>query len=191
MLQLREEQETPNNGEAGRLITDHVLRLARLDGEDRPAIRTTTPARPPDGSLFVADDDTVPSQTVTDYDGQGRPVASVFYSLGQYQWQTTTAYPGADETDVTPPPGGTATSDVHQRAGPDDRELGLRRLRHPDRQRRRRPRHQLHLHPGRPDRLRHRQRGQHLTLHLQPARPAGIADRPRLGRDQLRLRRGR
>ena len=47
---------------------------------------------------------------MTDYDGQGRPVGSKFYSLGQYQWETTTAYPGADETDVTPPPGGTATS---------------------------------------------------------------------------------
>ena len=52
----------------------------------------------------------MPSQTVTHYDGQGRVVSSQFYSLGQYQWQTTTSYPGRDETDVTPPSGATATS---------------------------------------------------------------------------------
>ena len=64
----------------------------------------------PRTTMFVADDGSVPGQTVTAYDGQGRATDSQFYSLGNQQWQTATSYPGLDETDVTPPTGGTATS---------------------------------------------------------------------------------
>src|SRR6185437_11915834 len=68
-------------------------------------------------TLFVADDSTVPAQTVTTYDGQGRALSSQFWSLGVQQWQATTSYPGMDETDTTPPPGGTATSVTTNPAG--------------------------------------------------------------------------
>ena len=108
MLQLREEQQTPANGAAGRDITDTSYDSHGWTVKTSSAYYDDTTS--PDGTLFVADDDTVPSQTVTQYDGQGRKTASQFYSLGQYQWQTTTAYPGMDETDMTPASGGTATS---------------------------------------------------------------------------------
>jgi len=108
MLQLREEQQTPANGAAGRNISDTFY-----DSHGWTVKTSSTyydDSSSPDGTLFLADDDTVPSQTVTDYDGQDRVISSKFYSLGHYQWETTTGYPGMDKTDVTPPPGGTATS---------------------------------------------------------------------------------
>jgi RHS repeat-associated protein len=108
MLQLRETQATPNDAEAGRLVSDTFYDSHGWTVKTSSSYYDSSSS--PDGTMFVAVDDKVPSQTVTDYDGQGRPVESKFYSLAQYQWETTTAYPGADETDVTPPSGGTATS---------------------------------------------------------------------------------
>jgi RHS repeat-associated protein len=108
LLQLREKQATPDNGAAGRLVSDTFYDshgwVVKSSGDYYNS------GSPPDSTLFVADDDMVPAQTVTQYDGQGRPVESQAYSLGHYQWETTTAYPGANQVDVTPPAGGTATS---------------------------------------------------------------------------------
>ena len=108
MLQLRQQQQTPANGAAGRLLTDTFYDSHGWAVKTSSAYYDATTA--PDGTLFAADDDQVPIQTVTQYDGQGRATASQFYSLGTFQWQTTTSYPGADETDATAPKGGTATS---------------------------------------------------------------------------------
>src|SRR5262249_31433812 len=55
-------------------------------------------------------DSAVPNETLTTYDGRGRVLVNAFYSYAQPQWQTSTAYPGAERTDTTPPAGGTATS---------------------------------------------------------------------------------
>lgn len=108
LLQLRQEQTTPADNSPGRLLTD------TFHDSHGWVVKTSAPyyddTTPPDTTVFVADDYKVPSQTVTTYDGQGRTTASQFYSLGTLQWQTTTAYPGADRTDVTPSAGGTATS---------------------------------------------------------------------------------
>ncbi|MEV4841609.1 RHS repeat domain-containing protein, partial [Nonomuraea sp. NPDC049486] len=54
----------------------------------------------------------------TVYDGQERPTASIAYHLGTELRRTTTAYPGSERTEVTPPFGGkTATvTDVFGRA---------------------------------------------------------------------------
>jgi YD repeat-containing protein len=60
-------------------------------------------------ALSTVDDNQVPTQTLSRYDGAGRPTASIFQSFGVEQWRTTTAY-GGDHVDVTPPAGGTATS---------------------------------------------------------------------------------
>jgi RHS repeat-associated protein len=107
MLQLRQEQTTTADNETGRLITD-----THYDSHGWTTV-TSSPyydkSNAPDSSLFNPTT-TLPAQTVTQYDGQGRAIASQFLSEGNLQWQTTTAYPGADETDVTPPTGGTATS---------------------------------------------------------------------------------
>jgi RHS repeat-associated protein len=64
----------------------------------------------PASTIYPAADASVPGETVSTYDGQGRVLASVFNSYAHPQWQTTTGYPGADRTDVTPPAGGTPTS---------------------------------------------------------------------------------
>ncbi len=54
---------------------------------------------------------------MTGYDGQGRVTASAFYSLGVAQWQTTTSYPGMDQTDTTPPSGGVGAEVVTNSLG--------------------------------------------------------------------------
>jgi RHS repeat-associated protein len=108
MGQLRQVQQTPLDGETGRLISDTFY------DSHGWVVKTSEPyydsSTAPDGTLFQATDAQVPSQTVTTYDGQGRVTQSAFWSLGHKQWATVTAYPGMDETDVTPPAGGTATS---------------------------------------------------------------------------------
>ncbi|MFI6712786.1 hypothetical protein ACIBF7_40550, partial [Nonomuraea sp. NPDC050478] len=60
----------------------------------------------------------LPQWTKTVYDGQERPTASIAYHLGTELRRTTTAYPGSERTEVTPPFGGkTATvTDVFGRA---------------------------------------------------------------------------
>ncbi|GLW33650.1 RHS repeat-associated core domain-containing protein [Actinoplanes regularis] len=66
----------------------------------------------PGGTLLATTDRAfVPRQTRTVYDGASRVTAEVFQPYGSERWRTTTAY-GGDRTDVTPPAGGTATSQV-------------------------------------------------------------------------------
>ncbi|MFC5766753.1 RHS repeat-associated core domain-containing protein [Actinacidiphila bryophytorum] len=64
----------------------------------------------PDGTLVYAPDDQVANETATFYDGAGRVTASAAYTFGSETWRTTTAYPGSDRTDVTPPDGASPTS---------------------------------------------------------------------------------
>ncbi|WP_280725351.1 polymorphic toxin-type HINT domain-containing protein [Kitasatospora sp. MAA4] len=71
----------------------------------------------PNGTLVTPVDSQVPSETKTTYDGMGRVTQSEFLSYNQPQWGTTTAYPGADRTDVTPPQGGTPTSTMTDSRG--------------------------------------------------------------------------
>ncbi|MCX5128284.1 polymorphic toxin-type HINT domain-containing protein [Streptomyces sp. NBC_00347] len=66
---------------------------------------------------FPADENMIPAQTVTQYDGLGRPVAGIFYSKAKEQWRSTTTYPGADRVDTTPPQGGSATSSIMDARG--------------------------------------------------------------------------
>ena len=121
MLQQVEEQTSTADNAAGRLVTDTTWNSKGCGRRPRPS-RTTTP-RPAryERSFFATDPGQIPGQTVTTYDGQGRVTASAFYSLGVAQWQTTTSYPGMDETDTTPPSGGTATESRHELARRDDR----------------------------------------------------------------------
>ncbi|KJS52246.1 hypothetical protein VM98_32680, partial [Streptomyces rubellomurinus subsp. indigoferus] len=72
----------------------------------------------PTEAIFVpAADGQVPGQTWNTYDGSGRQVRAEFRSNGNLQWATSTAYPGADRVDVTPPSGGAATSTVTDARG--------------------------------------------------------------------------
>ncbi|WP_344466976.1 RHS repeat-associated core domain-containing protein [Kitasatospora kazusensis] len=113
---LRQTQSTTPAKPTGRLITD--------TGYDSHgwAIKTSAPyyepTTLPSSTIFSPGNDSqIPAQTWTSYDGQGRVVRSEFRSYAQLQWATTTAYPGADRTDVTPPAGGTPTSTVTNARG--------------------------------------------------------------------------
>ncbi|MFS0729447.1 RHS repeat-associated core domain-containing protein [Curtobacterium sp. 1P10AnD] len=65
----------------------------------------------PSGKLFVPENEQqIGSSTQNIYDGAGRQTATVTKSFGSERFRTTIAYDGADETDVTPPSGGTPTS---------------------------------------------------------------------------------
>ena len=105
---LRQTQTTPATGGAGRLITDTTY------DSHGWAIKTSAPyfdsANQPGGTVYAPQDAQVPAQTWVTFDGMGRTLTSAAMSYGQQQWVTTTAYPGVDRTDVTPPQGGTATS---------------------------------------------------------------------------------
>jgi hypothetical protein len=71
----------------------------------------------PGGTLLTATDKVfVPKQTRTLFDGAGRIVAAIFQPYGAERWPSTTAYTG-DRTDLTPPPGSTATSTVTDARG--------------------------------------------------------------------------
>ncbi|WP_370351354.1 RHS repeat-associated core domain-containing protein [Catenulispora sp. EB89] len=69
-------------------------------------------ASAPSSTILAVADNATPGQTVTTYDGLGRPTVSTFYSYANAQWHSTTAYPGADETDVTPPTGTAPSSTI-------------------------------------------------------------------------------
>ncbi|MFF2193531.1 RHS repeat-associated core domain-containing protein [Streptomyces sp. NPDC058157] len=102
-------QTVAQNGAAtSRLITDTAYDSHGLAVKTSPNYINRDSA--PVATRFVADDNTVPAQTVTVYDGLGRTTASVFLSKAKEQWRTTTAYPGADRTDTLPPMGDTASS---------------------------------------------------------------------------------
>ena len=110
MLQLRQEQSLPysSSSTVQRLISDAFYDshgwLVKKSGP------YTNGDSVPSPSMFIADDGSVPNQTVTVYDGEGLLIDSQFYSLGNEQWHTATSYPGLDETDTTPPTGATRTS---------------------------------------------------------------------------------
>ena len=65
----------------------------------------------PSGTLYAPTDNAVPGQTVTTYDGQGRPIVQAFRQLGVEKWRTTTSYTG-DSVSVVPPKGATPTTTV-------------------------------------------------------------------------------
>ncbi|MFD7579825.1 RHS repeat-associated core domain-containing protein [Kitasatospora sp. NPDC059817] len=71
----------------------------------------------PGTTRWIPEGARVPSQSVLLLDGLGRTTSSQFVALGKLQTTTTTAYPGADRVDVTPPAGATATSTVTDARG--------------------------------------------------------------------------
>ncbi|MFQ6146422.1 RHS repeat-associated core domain-containing protein [Streptomyces seoulensis] len=105
MLRPRETQTATVDG--GRVITDTVY------DSHGWAVSSSAPyynSGGPSAVLVDAPDNQTPSQTATVYDGAGRPTDSIAYSFASETWRTSTAYPGSDRTDVTPPAGATPTS---------------------------------------------------------------------------------
>ncbi|MFI9272632.1 RHS repeat domain-containing protein [Kitasatospora sp. NPDC052896] len=107
-LQERQTQTTTADNSAGRLISSTHYDSHGWTHSTVPSYVDTTTG--PGTTMFAEVENTLPSETVTAYDGTGRPVSSTLYSKASPLWTATSAYPGADETDTTPPPGGTPTS---------------------------------------------------------------------------------
>ncbi|MEU1475472.1 RHS repeat-associated core domain-containing protein [Streptomyces sp. NPDC005760] len=105
MLRPRETQTATVDG--GRTITDTVYDSHGWPVSSSDAYYNTGA---PSGDLVDAADNQTPSQTATVYDGAGRVTASIAYHFASETWRTTTAYPGADRVDVTPPAGATPTT---------------------------------------------------------------------------------
>ncbi|MER7673140.1 RHS repeat-associated core domain-containing protein [Kitasatospora sp. NPDC096128] len=109
-------QSTPAlSSYTGRLITDTVYdSQGRVTRANSPWYNDDTA---PSTTPFVTTTQKVPAQTYKVYDGLGRPVSTQFVAFGVTQTTTTTAYPGADRTDTTPPAGATPTSAVTDTRG--------------------------------------------------------------------------
>ncbi|WP_308020158.1 hypothetical protein [Streptomyces sp. LS1784] len=112
----RQTQRTSDARSNGRLITDTVYDTHGW------VIKTSAPyyerSSFPTESVFIPTaDGQVPGQTWNTYDGSGRVVRAEFRFNGNLQWATTTAYPGADRTDTTPPSGGMPSSVVTDARG--------------------------------------------------------------------------
>ncbi|WP_438290798.1 RHS repeat-associated core domain-containing protein [Streptomyces sp. HUAS TT7] len=114
LLRLRQEQQSSGDGGSGRLISDTYYDSHGWTVKANAKYYNTAD---PSTTLYVVNDDQVPSQTGTYFDGMGRPVAQALSSFAVEQWRSTTAYPGADRVDVTPPPGASATSKVTDARG--------------------------------------------------------------------------
>ncbi|WP_265738137.1 RHS repeat-associated core domain-containing protein [Actinacidiphila epipremni] len=105
LLRARETQTATADG--GRVVTG-------TEFDDHGwAVKSSGPyytSGAPDGTLVSAPDDQVATESATFYDGAGRVTASAAYAKGSETWRTTTAYPGSDRTDVTPPDGASPTT---------------------------------------------------------------------------------
>ncbi|MCB5179390.1 polymorphic toxin-type HINT domain-containing protein [Streptomyces antimicrobicus] len=62
----------------------------------------------PSNQMWLPVESKIPSSTVTEYDGMGRPAATIARKNGQETWRTTTSY-GGDWVAVDPPKGDTPT----------------------------------------------------------------------------------
>ncbi|MGQ4399430.1 ricin-type beta-trefoil lectin domain protein [Streptomyces hayashii] len=109
MLQPRQTQSTPQgDSDTGRIVADTFY-----DSHGWPVTSYAPyyePTTGPSSTLFAANENQIPSESTTSYDGQGRPLTSTLWHQAVEQWHSSTAYPGADRTDSTPPSGGRATS---------------------------------------------------------------------------------
>lgn len=136
-LAVRQTQQSAPDLSTGRLITDTVY-----DSLGRP-VEVSNPyynqGTNPSTDFFNANDNEIPGQTGTFYDGMGRVEKTTFSSRavdqdGKFsgpltsQWSKVNAYPGADRTNVTPPTGGTAVTTITDTRG---KPIQLRQYRDP------------------------------------------------------------
>ncbi|MET7620667.1 ricin-type beta-trefoil lectin domain protein [Streptomyces sp. NPDC005408] len=109
MLQPRQTQSTPQgDSDTGRIVSDTFH-----DSHGWPVTTYSPyydPATAPTSTLFAANENQIPAETTTAYDGQGRALTTTLWHQAVEQWHASTAYPGADQTDSTPPAGGRQTT---------------------------------------------------------------------------------
>ncbi|MFI7408879.1 polymorphic toxin-type HINT domain-containing protein [Streptomyces sp. NPDC049627] len=112
---LRPRQAQTEGPGGGRMVAD-----TRYDGSNRVVQVNDTyyVSGAPSATLFQPVNADLDGQTVTEYDGASRAVASVFKVQGTEKYRTTYAY-GGDRVTTTPPTGGvksTVVSDARDRA---------------------------------------------------------------------------
>ncbi|MFD8722591.1 ricin-type beta-trefoil lectin domain protein [Streptomyces sp. NPDC059629] len=109
MLQPRQTQATADGDtNSGRIISDTFY-----DSHGWQTVSFAPYSEPnnsPSTTLYAANENQIPSETTTEYDGEGRATTSTLWHTAIPQWHTTTSYPGADETDTTAPAGGRSTA---------------------------------------------------------------------------------
>ncbi|GAA4201795.1 RHS repeat-associated core domain-containing protein [Actinocatenispora rupis] len=113
LLRPRQTQTPAPSG--GREITD-----TRYDDRGLVAITNDAYHDEQDPSTTLYGPTGVPadlSTTTYAYDGAERQTAAIYQVAGTEKWRTTTAYPGADQTNVTPPAGSTPTSTITDARG--------------------------------------------------------------------------
>jgi len=114
--QAFQDQTTPGDSAyTGRMITDTYYDSHGWTVKTHSAWYDSTSA--PSTTPYSTSDTQVPAETLTAYNGLGQPVTETDDSLGQVQDTTTIGYPGVDETDTTPPAGGTPTTTITDTAG--------------------------------------------------------------------------
>ena len=105
LLRMRQSQSPEGGTSGGRVVSDTLYDAAgRQLKSYGPYVADGAAA-----STLYAPNQAIPAETRTVYDGAGRTTATIFLSNGFEKWRGTAAF-GGDRTDVTPPPGGTATS---------------------------------------------------------------------------------
>ncbi|MER6994593.1 polymorphic toxin-type HINT domain-containing protein [Streptomyces sp. NPDC000410] len=105
-LRLRQTQQQALDG--GKVVTDTFYDSRGLVWKENGAHFNSEAPTP---GLWTSNDNAVPSSTRTEYDGMGRPVATIARKLGQETWRTTTSY-GGDWIAVDPPNGDTPTKSL-------------------------------------------------------------------------------
>ncbi|MFF0435276.1 polymorphic toxin-type HINT domain-containing protein [Streptomyces sp. NPDC004327] len=112
---IRQTQAQPPFGSVGRLVSDAIFDTQGREVQTTPSYFNNDSG--PTSVVFVPQDAQIPAQTWNEYDALGRVTVSKFMSYGQEQWRSTTTYAGADRVDVTPPPGGYASSTITDALG--------------------------------------------------------------------------
>ncbi|MCF3129503.1 polymorphic toxin-type HINT domain-containing protein [Streptomyces olivochromogenes] len=109
MLQPRQTQTTADgDSDSGRIISDTFYDSHGWASASYAPY--SEPGHGPSTTLYAANENEIPAETTTTYDGQGRATTSTLWHQAVKQWSTSTAFKGADETDTTPPAGGSATA---------------------------------------------------------------------------------
>ncbi|WP_158973169.1 ricin-type beta-trefoil lectin domain protein [Streptomyces griseus] len=116
MLQPRQTQSTAmGDSDSGRVISDTFYDSHGWQAASYAAY--SEPNNPPSTTLYAANENQIPSETTTAYDGQGRPLKQTLWHQAVEQWHASTAYPGADEVDTTAPAGGRSTASFTNAVG--------------------------------------------------------------------------
>ncbi|MFC5724576.1 RHS repeat domain-containing protein [Streptomyces gamaensis] len=112
LLRERQSQEPSSTG-TGRVITEKQYDSRGLEWKTYDSYYATGDPEP---KLVAGDDTKVPAAVRTEFDGAGRPTASISLKYGDETKRVTTAYEG-NRTTVVPPKGGTATTTVTDALG--------------------------------------------------------------------------